>query len=508
MGNDMIEYQRGESSLRAAGQEFVGPQLVSVGRKTGLVCVPKPKSGLFDRDKVLVFHESRLFPITKQTTFGRGEGVDILFDDDDTYVSRRHGYVQPRRGGVFYVHDGIDAGGSTNGTRVVPVSEIAENQELQKGGWSRPFVLGQTPVRLNLHRESLALQKNSDGTTTLTDRRGRVHQIADPKTEFRVVTIGRQKGNDIEIADDSYVSRKHAKLYYINGVIVIEDTYSTNGTTLEPVRHRQTAKQEEKEELKTPTAVKEKVEVSRWGTTETIGRRAEMEDAHTTVENLGGETGRSFYAIYDGHGGKRAADLAAKILHNLVLRQLRDKQDMGFALTKAFVETDQEIEALGINDGATAIVAIVDRKTISIANAGDARAVLDVRGRALRVSRDHKPDDSQERRRIQEAGGFVSPARDGGVARVNGSLAVARALGDREYGNLVSPIPDIKLIDRLPEHKAIILACDGVWDVISDQEAVNITASTEDPQEASNWIMQEALRKGSRDNISVLVVKL
>ena len=126
--------------------------------------------------------------------------------------------------------------------------------------------------------------------------------------------------------------------------------------------------------------------------------------------------------------------------------------------------------------GATATVVIVTRTEIYCANAGDSRTVLSRAGRAKEMSEDHKPDNSGELARIQRAGGFVEEGR------VNGMLALSRALGDFEYkgspnlapkDQVVSCFPDIRIEQIDASVQFILLACDGIWDVKTNQQAID-----------------------------------
>ena len=130
--------------------------------------------------------------------------------------------------------------------------------------------------------------------------------------------------------------------------------------------------------------------------------------------------------------------------------------------------------------GCTAVVAIIREATLYVANAGDSRCVLCRDGAALAMSRDHKPNDPEEYARIRNAGGFVS---DG---RVNGCLNLSRALGDIEYKKtpnlkpeefMITANPDVRSIDLQGADQFLILACDGIWDVLSDQEACDFVLS-------------------------------
>lgn len=120
-------------------------------------------------------------------------------------------------------------------------------------------------------------------------------------------------------------------------------------------------------------------------------------------------------------------------------------------------------------------MAIITKTTVYVANAGDTRCVMAIKGKAKDLSVDHKPDMASEKRRITKAGGFVE---DG---RVNGIIAVSRAIGDWEYKSpslkaedmMVTAYPEVKVEKLTPDHDFIIIACDGIWDCLSSQQAVD-----------------------------------
>ncbi|GAA5950081.1 hypothetical protein JCM21900_004588, partial [Sporobolomyces salmonicolor] len=142
------------------------------------------------------------------------------------------------------------------------------------------------------------------------------------------------------------------------------------------------------------------------------------------------------------------------------------------------------------------------KRTLYTANAGDARAVLARNGNAVRLSHDHKATDAKEAARIDQAGGFVMNQR------VNGYLAVTRALGDSAMKQFVVGSPYTTETTLGPEDEWLIIACDGLWDVCTDQQAVDLIRGLNNPQEASDKLLQHALSAHSTDNISVLVVAL
>ncbi|GAA6033307.1 hypothetical protein JCM8097_006684 [Rhodosporidiobolus ruineniae] len=142
------------------------------------------------------------------------------------------------------------------------------------------------------------------------------------------------------------------------------------------------------------------------------------------------------------------------------------------------------------------------KRTLYTANVGDARAVLSRGGRAVRLTYDHKGSDAKEAKRISDAGGFVLNNR------VNGVLAVTRSLGDSSMKEFVTGSPYTTETSIGPGDEWLIVACDGLWDVCGDQEAVDIIKDCQDPQEASQKLLDHALANFSTDNLSVLCVKL
>nr|VZH89131.1 unnamed protein product [Spirometra erinaceieuropaei] len=166
--------------------------------------------------------------------------------------------------------------------------------------------------------------------------------------------------------------------------------------------------------------------------------------------------------------------------------------------------------------GSTAVVAFVTPKHIYFANCGDSRGILLRNSSPSFATEDHKPSSPGERRRINNAGGHVI------LSRVNGSLAVSRALGDFDYkqvkgtppsDQLVSPEPDVTCLERMPEADQILcLACDGIWDVYSNEELCDYVLHrlkcSSSLTHVCNEVLDTSLFKGSKDNMSILLVGL
>lgn len=246
------------------------------------------------------------------------------------------------------------------------------------------------------------------------------------------------------------------------------------------------------------------------GFAEMQGRRNSMEDAH----HIELKDNFAFFGLYDGHGGKDVADFAAQNLHdNIKIVDYTHITNLPILLHDAFVKTHGDLDFTSFNtqdQGCTALVACIHNNQLFVANAGDSRAVLCSAGKAIPLSTDHKPDRADEKKRIEALGGFVM---NWGVPRVNGQLAVSRALGDKGLNPFVIPDPEITQRKLISADEFLILACDGVWDVMSNQTAVDtikesLKKNKNDCKIAAQNLRDLAFESGSTDNISVIVINL
>ncbi|KAJ1948895.1 phosphatase 2C [Linderina macrospora] len=234
-----------------------------------------------------------------------------------------------------------------------------------------------------------------------------------------------------------------------------------------------------------------------------------MEDAHFHRYDFGGVPGQSLMAIFDGHAGRQAAQWCGDNFESVFIELREANPDIPIPelLNNVFVETDRRISELYKQAGTTVVVCFLqvaedNTRTLYTANAGDARAVLSRDGKAARLTYDHKGDDKREAQRIAESGGYVFNGR------VNGVLAVTRALGDSTLKPYVisNPFTSETVIGDTDD--MLILACDGLWDVCSDQEAVDLVRSEMDPVKASQVLLDYALNNESMDNITTMVFRL
>lgn len=233
-----------------------------------------------------------------------------------------------------------------------------------------------------------------------------------------------------------------------------------------------------------------------------------MEDYHVAkfIQHLGRELG--LFAIFDGHLGDSVPAYLQKHLFSNILKEDEFWTNPNRSLFKAYELTDQAILShkpeLG-RGGSTAVTAIlVNGQRLWVANVGDSRAVLSRRGRAIQLSIDHEPNT--ERGSIEDRGGFVSNM-PGDVARVDGQLAVSRAFGNKNLKTHLRSDPHVTSADIGSDVDLLILASDGLWKVMDNQEAVNLAMKIKDPQKAAKQLTLEALSRESKDDISCIVVR-
>jgi len=135
-----------------------------------------------------------------------------------------------------------------------------------------------------------------------------------------------------------------------------------------------------------------------------------------------------------------------------------------------------------------------------IINAGDTRCVISKQGKAQRISHDHRPIDRSERARIRDLGGYVTTEN-----RVNGILQVSRSFGDFHLAPFVSVEPNVTEYELTGDEEFIVLASDGIWDWISDQDAVDIINNEADKDAAASRVRDYSYLLGSQDNMAVVV---
>ncbi|RMX40314.1 hypothetical protein pdam_00008697 [Pocillopora damicornis] len=265
------------------------------------------------------------------------------------------------------------------------------------------------------------------------------------------------------------------------------------------------------------------------------GWRINMEDSHTEILSLKEDKGTAFFGVYDGHGAKGNIGEAIK---------------GGFLACDTDMQKDDQMK--DEMAGTTAIVIILKNNKIYCGNVGDSRAIASKKGAVEQLSFDHKPSNDgeyfkkwfdsvykfkntyeltgnksviveikDETRRIIAAGGWVE------FNRVNGNLALSRALGDFCFKRndkkspeeqIVTALPDVIQKEITPDHEFIVLACDGIWDVLSNQEVIDFVririAQKMEPEQICEELLTRCLAPDCQmgglgcDNMTVIIVCL
>ncbi|KAL0341865.1 UNVERIFIED_CONTAM: protein phosphatase 2C 16 [Sesamum calycinum] len=319
-----------------------------------------------------------------------------------------------------------------------------------------------------------------------------------------------------------------------------------------------------------------------WGSVSICGNRPEMEDAvmaaphfmKIPIKMFIGDHGidgisqklshltSHFFGVYDGHGGSQVANYCRDRVHLVLVEELENIKDVLVngrtrdtrqvqwenVFTSCFLKVDEEVGGKvsrvipeGGNThassctsepvapetvGSTAVVAVVSSSHIIVANCGDSRAVLYRGKEAIALSVDHKPNREDEYARIEASDGKVIQWNG---HRVFGVLAMSRAIGDRYLKPWIIPEPEVMFVPRAREDECLVLASDGLWDVMSNEEVCEVARKRillwhkknatnpladrgqgVDPaaQAAADYLSNLALQKGSKDNISIIVVDL
>ncbi|KAJ6748825.1 PROTEIN PHOSPHATASE 2C 52-RELATED [Salix purpurea] len=214
------------------------------------------------------------------------------------------------------------------------------------------------------------------------------------------------------------------------------------------------------------------------------------------------------FGIFDGHGGSRAAEYLKEHLFENLLKHPQFITDTKLALSESYQQTDVDFldseKDTFRDDGSTASTAVLVGDHLYVANVGDSRTVILKGGKAIPLSEDHKPNRSDERKRIESAGGVVMWA---GTWRVGGVLAMSRAFGNRMLKQFVVAEPEIQEQKIDEEFELLVLASDGLWDVVPNEDAVSIARTEEEPEAAARKLTEAAFTRGSADNITCIVVR-
>ncbi|XP_022718389.1 probable protein phosphatase 2C 2 isoform X1 [Durio zibethinus] len=241
------------------------------------------------------------------------------------------------------------------------------------------------------------------------------------------------------------------------------------------------------------------------------GIREIMEDSYSFTVDILGDPKQAFFAVIDGHGGHAAADYVAENLGKNIVEALENVGDeigrLEQAIRRGYLVTDKEFLSQGVSSGACASTVLLKDGELHVASVGDCRVVLSRKGIAAAMTNDHRLSSREdERLRIESSGGFVHCRN--GVWRVQGSLAVSRAIGDFHLKQWIISEPEIKTLPLTSDCEFLIMASDGLWDKVNEQEAVNVVLRERNVQESCKKLVDISCGRGNIDDITVMVVNL
>ncbi|XP_020259591.1 probable protein phosphatase 2C 74 isoform X2 [Asparagus officinalis] len=236
-----------------------------------------------------------------------------------------------------------------------------------------------------------------------------------------------------------------------------------------------------------------------------------MEDGYRILTNINGASRQAFFGVFDGHGGRAAMEfvrekLADNIVAALADLQHEDDQSLEVAVKKGYLATDTEFLSQGVRSGACVATVLLKDGELVASNVGDCRVVVSKNGVADALTSDHRASREDERIRIENSGGYVSCQN--GVWRVQDSLAISRAIGDESLKKWISSEPETSKIHLTPDYEFLIIASDGLWDKVCNQEAVDIVLRHKEYsiQSSCKALVDLASSRGSRDDITVMLV--
>jgi protein phosphatase 2C family protein 2/3 len=265
------------------------------------------------------------------------------------------------------------------------------------------------------------------------------------------------------------------------------------------------------------------------------GKNEYNEDRTVILKPMEEDKTSFFFAVYDGHGGTAASTFCQKHLHSNVVTYEKYATNKKEAFIEGYKQTDKKFLKKMEDCGTTAVSCLIynDGKKILVANAGDSRCILASGGKAIAISEDHKPANANEKKRIKDAEHTVEietvlvDGKRHQISRVDGQIAVSRAIGDGDFKDGDGPaetqaitcVPDVYERDvNVGKDQFLVLACDGVWDVMENQEVVDFinkllskakVVTDELLNQISEQLTNHAVNtKGSPDNVTVVIVVL
>ena len=230
--------------------------------------------------------------------------------------------------------------------------------------------------------------------------------------------------------------------------------------------------------------------------------RQSMEDIGVTIPNLTNDYKTSLFGIFDGHGGNDVVKYIKDRIPEIIKKNLNDLYPIEQCFINSFNKIDEELKFYDSEyTGSTATIVLIQDNKIYCANVGDSRAYIIYDNYIKKITVDHKCSVPEEAERVIKAGGKITKNR------VQGQLVLSRSLGDlyvKKYG--VINLPDISTNTIDYNIKYVVIASDGIWDVVDEKTVLNMSKMKKNADDFCKDLVKLAIEKESKDNISCIVI--
>ena len=230
--------------------------------------------------------------------------------------------------------------------------------------------------------------------------------------------------------------------------------------------------------------------------------RQSMEDIGVTLPNLTNDYKTSLFGIFDGHGGNDVVKYIKDRVPEIIKNYIKDLCPIEKCFINSFNKIDEELKFYDSEyTGSTATIVIFQDNKIYCANVGDSRAYIVYDNYIKQITVDHKCSVPSEAERIINMGGKITKNR------VQGQLVLSRSLGDlycKKYG--VSNLPDISTNKIDYNVKYVVIASDGVWDVVDENTVLNMSKKGKNAEQFCKELVKLSIEKETKDNVSCIVI--
>ena len=231
--------------------------------------------------------------------------------------------------------------------------------------------------------------------------------------------------------------------------------------------------------------------------------RPYMEDYTLISSNIDNNTNKTLFCLFDGHGGSKSAEICKNNITEIFTNNLQKNANN---LQQCFYDTFNELDDLCLKNGCieignTATVVYIDDKNLYCGNVGDSSAVIVSGDEVIKITYIDRCEDIEEKNRILKAGGKIINKK------IDDILSVTRAIGDFDlkHKGLIN-IPHLFIKDIIYSDRYVIMASDGVWDVLTNEMLLNIVNTCKNCNDICMKIINISINLGSHDNISCIVI--